>query len=1472
MTITRKVDVIIKQGEEVIFEKKGFEVPEKWSDRAATICASKYATSDEYSAVTIIDRIVNTITEWGKKNGYFDSEDEVNNFNIHLKGILINQRAAFNSPVWFNIGSDTSTNQGSACFIVPVDDNMESILEHNTTEGLIFRGGSGVGTNVSKLRHKGAPLSNKGSASGPLSFMRMWDATAGIIRSGGKTRRSAKMVCMDIDHPDIMDFIDCKKIEEDKAKILIANGVDAEEAYATVSFQNTNHSIVATDDFMQKVRNKQIYNLKNGEIINAKDVLKRTAEIAWETGDPGIIFRDRVNIDNPVPQLGDIDSPNPCFTGDTVIYTPNGLIPIKELYEESVKTGRMPSVYTKDSVVSNPIAYMCTGMNDIYVVTLSDGREVKCTENHNWYIEGKKIQTKDLKLNMPVELFPGVKVFSEDPEDEDFNEFGFPKKGLTDISNHLSKLFTDNVFISENSYLLDYKSKSKKELLDIQMLLDIFGIRSSVGFSSDPRDNYFHLYVDDKGSLEIFKEHVKFSSDNYNKKLDNIIDKLDDWKDRNPVIVDIDKQKEQEVTYNLTEPINNLVYANGVLIAQCSEFFAVDNSSCNLSSMNLMKYLNDKQDFDFNNFKEDIKVMITAMDIIVGSADYPTKEIERITKMTRPLGLGFSNLGATLMVMGMPYDSEQAREFAKNVTKNMTTFAYNTSIDLAKRLGSFTEYKRSDKAKEAVYGIAKRLTDDVTANRVKEHGIRNSQLTLLAPCGTIGLIMDCDSTGIEPLFALKQLKTLAGGGSLLIEPKCVQYAQNKSYDKGVLKTANEIHWKDHIRMMAACQPHLNGAISKCVTGDTLIPTEKGIVEIGDLYSGETEDTFSDINLKVASESDPQVANYFYYGGERSTVKVTLSDGRTIEGTPNHRIKAVKEDGSFDWVRLDEIVEGQFVGVKIGGDVWAKNYERVKFSYFDSNNIYNREIDCSIKVDENVGWIIGAFIALGNVCDNGDCIDFRTDKFKNYYLYDIIKDYLRETFSLEGYFHVNGTGRLPTLRYRSASLCEFMRCIGVNGNGFNAKEIPKVIMGSPKKVIQNFIKGLWLRGSFESRNRYRTEYISYRNDHSKFKKQLQSLLDNFGIESYIIDADDRYSGSIRVRYPGIGKFVKLFGHFHRTDIQKSIKLPLKTNKEDKDECMTSGKFPCYLKDIEDNIKRRGVPTTHPSIVSFYQTYMVRGLVPTYNSVLNAVNGHIYSLPDPVKSVFENGITFSEVVSIEQSIAKVYDFHVPANNTFIGNGIINHNTVNMSADSKVEDIRQSYIYAWKKGLKCIAVYRDGSKSLQPLTEVKKDPEPVKVELRKTDNRVRLKDTREAIAHKLDIGGYEAYLHAGKYENGDVGELFIKMAKEGTLVSGVMDSFATIVSLGLQYGVPLEKIVDKMKGTKFDPCGITANPKIPLTTSIMDYIARWLELTFIKQEEEKATKEMTGSICPDCGGMMFRSGTCDYCSVCGTSSGCS
>lgn len=787
---TRKVDVKLTDPEgKIIFEKKQFEIPESWSDRAALICASKYAMSDENSALDIIDRIANQITKWGIEQGYFkDDEYDIpqiedclhdtihcsncsskcaekytdwGEFRENLRDILTNQRAAFNSPVWFNVGADTKTNQASACFILPIEDDMNDILDHSKREGMIFAGGSGVGINISKLRAEGESLSGGGTASGPISFNKGYDAMAGTIKSGGKNRRSARLVCMDIDHPDIIKFIECKVKEERKAKILIAGGIDPTEAYETVAFQNANHSVRITDEFMECVKNDGSWychprkKIEGGlYLYKAKDIFNKIAETAWETGDPGLQFHDRTNLDNPVSSLGEITGSNPCLAGETLLHTKNGLQRIDTLINKDF------AILCHDGKFRIATAFP-NGKKKIYKVTLSSGNELFCTEDHRLLSSRKNMS-----------------------------------------------------FVVANSI------DSKVEL----------------GFIQNKPCN-------------TTVEELQYLCRPYIKSIEFV---------------------RKDTVYDFTEPVTHTGVVNGIVVHNCGEYVAIENSSCNLASLNLVKYLKEHNIINEDLLQDDIQVLVTAMDILIEGADYPTEKIKETTIATRPLGLGFSNLGALLVLMGIPYDSNRARNIAKDITRNMTTWAYEQSIKLAKQLGSFEAFEEN---KDTCADIAARLTDtedDDIWQDMKEHGLRNSQLTLLAPTGTISFLMDCDTTGIEPLFSLKATKTMSDGSIMEIVPECVEDATaNGMGNVEVLKTANEISWKGHIDMMAACQQHLNGAISKTIN----MPSDCTVEDVKEAYTYAWKSGVKSITI--------------YRDGSKNMQPLTHTDNKTKESTePN----------------------------------------------------------------------------------------------------------------------------------------------------------------------------------------------------------------------------------------------------------------------------------------------------------------------------------------------------------------------------------------------------------------------------------------------------------------------------------------------------------------------------------------------------------------------------------------------------------
>jgi ribonucleoside-diphosphate reductase alpha chain len=894
---TRSAGITSESGG-IVFEQKDVEMPKFWSQMATNVVVSKYfrghlgSPDRETSVRQLIGRVVRTLTGWGREGGYFASEADGDTFRDELTHILLYQMAAFNSPVWFNVGIEPHP-QCSACFINSVNDTMDSILGLAKTEGMLFKYGSGTGSNLSSIRSSKELLAGGGTASGPVSFMKGYDSFAGVIKSGGKTRRAAKMVILNADHPDIVDFIESKEKEEKKAWALIDAGYNGAfnavgGAYDSVQFQNANHSVRVTDDFMhayEKDLDWQTWSVTEPKTVmgtfKARELMRKMADSAHLCGDPGMQFDTTINDWHPCPNTARINASNPC-----------------------------------------------------------------------------------------------------------------------------------------------------------------------------------------------------------------------------------------------------------------SEYMFLDDSACNLASLNLMRFYNENSGFDVEAYRAALRIVITAQEITVDFASYPTKAIEKNSHAFRPLGIGYANLGALLMARGIAYDSEDGRDYAAAITSILSGESYAQSARIASKVGPFEGYAVNrepflrviDKHRRAAYRINTRpLPADLADAAAKvwdeayalgqEHGYRNAQISVLAPTGTIAFMMDCDTTGIEPDIALVKYKKLVGGGMLKIVNQTVPTALKRlGYDA---KQINEI-------------------------------------------------------IQYIDEND------------------------TIEGAPH--------------------ILDQHLTV----------------------------FDCAFKAQ-------------------------------------------------------NGT--------RSIHYMGHLKMMG---------------------AVQPFISG--------------------------------------------------------------------------------------------------------------------------------------------------------------------------------AISK---------------------TINMPSAASVDEIELAYHEAWKLGLKAVAVYRDGCKRSQPLSTGKDKEKLTDLGVTPTAVRRKLPDERESITHKFSISGHEGYITVGKYEDGTPGEIFITMAKEGSTISGLMDSFATMTSLALQHGVPLNFLVDKFTHTRFEPSGFTKNPEIPMTKSIMDYIFKWLATKFLDRESQAhagvilredaapavtkpvpnvapLTKEdasfvtslATPSViaapkdadgpntrntatfryqqdapsCSDCGSIMVRNGACYKCLNCGSTSGCS
>jgi ribonucleoside-diphosphate reductase alpha chain len=751
-----------------VFEQIGVEFPEGWSLNAINIVAQKYFTGTpgtkgrESSLRHLIDRVADTITRQGVQEGYFETDIEAEDFLEELKYVLATQRAAFNSPVWFNIGAASRAQQASACFILSVEDTMPSILNWYVEEGMIFKGGSGAGVNISTIRSSVEPLGKSaGTASGPLSFMRGADASAGAIKSGGKTRRAAKMVILNADHPDVEEFIWSKAREEDKARDLEAAGWDMSldgKDITSIQYQNANISVRVTDDFMQAVVDDNDWDLKSvstGKVVktvSARDLMRQFSTAAWKCADPGMQFDTTVNKWHTTPKAGRINGSNPC-----------------------------------------------------------------------------------------------------------------------------------------------------------------------------------------------------------------------------------------------------------------SEYMHLDNSACNLASINLLKYLRDDFSFAIDEFKHTVELLFTAQEILVGYSSYPTERITKNARAFRELGIGYANLGALLMAQGLPYDSAEGRAQAAAITALMTGHSYAVSARLARRVGPFAGFNKDREGmikvlkmhREAVSGIDAGLVSEELLSAAASswddavelgelYGVRNSQASLLAPTGTIGLMMDCDTTGIEPDLGLVKVKKLVGGGTMSIVNQTVPRALTAlgytktqvdeivayiDLEKTILGAPhlkkshepvfacsmgdNSIHYLGHVKMMSAVQPFLSGAISKTVN----MPEDATVEDIEQIHidswrmglkavaiyrdnckvaqplsMAKKEGVKEELSVQGADSSDkivlkgairrklPRVRTGRTYKFQVADLEGYFTVGQYEDGTPGELFISVSKQGSTLSGLMDSFAISMSLGLQYG--VPLKSYVRM----------------------------------------------------------------------------------------------------------------------------------------------------------------------------------------------------------------------------------------------------------------------------------------------------------------------------------------------------------------------------------------------------------------------------------------------------------------------------------------------------------------------------------------------------------------
>ncbi|HYH49159.1 MAG TPA: adenosylcobalamin-dependent ribonucleoside-diphosphate reductase [Acidimicrobiia bacterium] len=1763
-----------KSGGDAFFQP-GVEFPVTWSQNATNIVAQKYFRGQlgtperESSLKQVIDRVSDTIADWGVRDGYFVDEAEAEAFRDELKYLLLHQRAAFNSPVWFNIGVKGVPAQASACFILAVEDTMNAILNWYVEEGTIFKGGSGSGINLSNIRSSMEPLKGGGTASGPVSFMRGADASAGTIKClhadtdvvtdhgvvpiravapGWKvlTRHGMKTV-LEVHDNGIRSLVKVRTglgdeilcTPEHKFRVRGAEGEVWREAgrlrpddYVMVDLAQTDYGT------LQRLEAEEPTGVGEAPLPSVLDEAF-AVWLGWAHGegrlkplngsgalnvhldgeDKGLVERYR-NFTQSV--LGQEAAPRTVRGGDAppaTVCPPrvarflqvNGLwrhgsqtIPrVVRSSPAAVRAAFLAGLFESDGHVQHGIptlwskrrnlaleahrlllsigipskitqavppapprgrgtgaaagsdpaelagAAPTSGPDGLYRVRIVGEEGVRRFAKLVGFVSEGKARLLEAALRRPAGFeanwfFPHV--------DQELDRIGFSKPALrsaicayrhdanpygmslaraasvqeafpAELDGPLARFaHGDEIYVpvtvdaDEDDVTYDLTIEDVHEYLvhnavthnsggktrraakmvilnvdhpDIETFIDCKKMEerkaralAAAGFDMDldGADSHSIQYQNANNSVRVtddFMEAVVNDRDWQLKAVTSgeplktvrarkILRQISEaaWECADPGM-------QFDTTINRWHTASNTGRINAS--NPCSEYMHLDNSACNLASLNLLKFLQDDGSFDVEGFKAAVEVVFTAQEILVGNADYPTRKIGENTRRFRQLGLGYANLGALLMAQGLPYDSEAGRAWAAGITALMTGHAYATSARTAGRMGPFAGYAENREPTLKVLRMHRSEVNAVDADLVPEniltaahqawdeavelgevHGVRNSQASVLAPTGTIGLMMDCDTTGIEPDLALTKAKKLVGGGTMFIVNQTVPRAlrrlgysaeqvekivayidEHKTIlgapglrvdDLPVFACAmgdNSIHYMGHVKMMAAVQPFISGAISKCVVGETLVSTGDGLVRIGSLYQGERPDSFRDEVIEVASLDGVRKTDAFYYGGVRPVREVVLRSGHKVVGTPNHRLLVAGKDGLV-WRRLDEIAEGESVALRYGAELWSLLPAHLEgFEAGEVADAWQVPGDMSAEL----AFLLGAFAATGRVSESTATV---TISHPAPAVLDRLAGAWRTLFGLEARV-ITSEGRNSQVAVTSETAVAFLAFVagtpgvrGVPGKDLAAyRRIPAAVLSSPRDMVLAYLQGL-LSGAGVSRTAGAAA-VTVGLGSATLLDDLQSVLTNLGVVHRRLDSEVVITGDAAR---------DLFDLVPPADPQVLAQAA---------DVFAGKDLPGSAGDFVPNLSPRElfllIPTEQREEWTFLRDAKFRHVTRTTLDAVAAIPG--VALPDWLAVIVADGLHFSAVERVASAGEReVYDLSVPVTHAFVGNGIVNHNTINMPEEVTVEDVEDLHIEAWRLGLKAIAIYRDNCKVGQPLSVQKSGsasaPVETKVErvvetiILQEPVRQKLPRRRNSKTFSFRVADCHGYVIVGEFEDGRPGEIFLKVAKQGSTLAGIMDAFAISVSHGLQYGVPLKAFVEMFTNMRFEPAGITDDPDIRLASSLVDYIFRRLAVEYLPYEErvemgiltvgersqptlpgvEEASTTQEKSVdlappepdlsldlttppapegpraaavpegsrrtdapyCYGCGMEMQRAGSCYVCSSCGTTSGCS
>ncbi len=1232
----RKTHIADPDGK-VIFEGEG-EIPEGWSQVASDIMVSKYFRraglpngGGETSAKQVIERLSKCWRKWGEDHGYFSSPESAGAFEDELAWMLLNQVAAPNSPQWFNTGLNqqygiTGPAQGHhyvdpktaelteaddayshpqphACFIQAVRDDLVNeggIMDLWVREARIFKFGSGSGTNFSTIRGAGERLSGGGTSSGLMSFLKVGDRAAGAIKSGGTTRRAAKMVCLNLDHPDIEDFISWKQNEERKVAAMVAQGYPSDyegEAYATVSGQNANNSVRVPDSFFTALSEDADWELigrVDGEVIKrvpARELWERINSASWSSADPGLQYDTTINAWHTCPADGQINASNPCFTADTRVHTDKGLLRFDDLLDRASR-GEGIGVYTHDAtnadspseevVCTTPDAVMVTGHNEILRLRFSNGSEIRCTAGHRFWttnrgwVEAKSLTQDDsIKVvNVPTPATNadlGLPVSSDDLS-YDVAAIGrnvstttvLPEKWSAEFAHYLGWLIGDGcivdsleqvvtvygdeedksvilpkhrVFIAgvmggvepkaavqrnrnlhlrvarkaftrqlaalglsahrapdkevpwsifeapseimasflrglfdadgcvyngESDRYVGLGSTSHALLGDVQKLLSSFGIFShiySVNHKKPTKFEYtradgstveydsherFDLRISSR-SIQRFADHIGFERPSKAEKLGRILAEHDFYEIDEIVHLSARNDDGVELTYNLTEPRNHSYVANGAIVANCSEYMFLDDTACNLASINLVKFLREDGRFDIDGYRHAIRLWTIVLEISVLMAAYPSAEIAKRSYEYRTLGLGYANLGSLLMRKGIAYDSDEGRAICGALTAILTGDAYAASAELAGELGPFPRYEPNSEHMLRVIRNHRRAAYDVEENEYEE-------LSVLP----VGIDQDvCD----ERLLS----------------------AAHEAWDRALELGEANGYRNAQVSVLAP---------TGCLVGGTLVPTDRGLVRLSSLGDPDGAQ-WQDLDVSVQTDDGPRQATKFYVNGVEPVVDVRTHRGYQLRGTTMHRVKVVTEDGDWEWRRLADLAEGDRVPLSL--DQLVGESQNVPLPPFpEAHWTADFTTFAPREMSSDLAEFVGYFMGDGSLHAKGLRLCVADEDFD---VAERINQLAKNLFGITA--HVSRRGGYTELALHSVRLvlwweaCGFAKHLpheGHSGKGY-VPHVPSAVLASnDRETYASFLRGL-----FEADGTVASGYPCWTTAKQSFAREVQDLL-------------------------------------------------------------------------------------------------------------------------------------------------------------------------------------------------------------------------------------------------------------------------------------------------------------------------------------------------------------------------------------------